>query len=155
MKDTIDIIKFTKDLPLRSRGQACVIFTHEYSVQKEWAAELSKQTGFKHLDLFEYFESKSELAENLSSYNLSQLFKDLSTYNEHDLIIISGTEFLTSTWAGQQSVFDQFATKIENWNKKPALMFVMQYEKSLLNRKFTRHPQYKFVIDIKDTYKLT
>ena len=49
----------------------------------------------------------------------------------------------------------QFARQVEMWDKKPALLFVMQYDRFLASLKFERFKQYPFVIDQRDTLALT
>ena len=45
MSDPVNIVQLVRDLPSRPRGRACIVLTHEYEGQKEWAAELARQTS--------------------------------------------------------------------------------------------------------------
>ena len=54
MSNPVNIVQLVNSLPSRPRGKACIVLTHEYEGQKEWAMELARQTDSEHLDLLEY-----------------------------------------------------------------------------------------------------
>jgi hypothetical protein len=155
LEEGIDIVRETKSLLQRPRGRSCIVFTHNYPEQKIWAAELAKQTGADHLHLLDVFADDDKLSENAGAFSVFDLFGFLSGNINNPLCIVSGLEFLKATWMGQANAREQFAGQTEMWDKKPALLFVMQYDRLLATRKFDRFKQYRFVIDQRDTLALT
>lgn len=155
MTEAVDMIKLVKKLPSRPRGRACIVLTHDYGGQKDWAFELAKLTGMDHIDLLDLFENEKDLSQNISSFQVADLFGLLTGESSASVLIVTGIEFLTASWAGQSGAFEQFAGQIEMWSKSPALLFVMQFDSFLAKRKFIRFPQYTFVIDQKETFALT
>ncbi|MCP4104695.1 MAG: hypothetical protein GY749_04030 [Desulfobacteraceae bacterium] len=154
MNESVDIVTLVRDLPSRSRGRACIVFTHKYEEQKEWAAELARQTGAKHLDLLELFAQDAELSSKIEQFPVTSLFEFLKTHNQTPVLVISGMEFLKATWVGQSNVAEQFASHVETWNWKPCLLFVLQYDKIIATREYRRYRQYTFVVDQKETLAL-
>lgn len=154
MNDSVDVIRLVKDLPARARGRACVVLTHDYAGQKAWAAKLAALTGSKHLDLLDHFAQDADLAATIATVSVDKLFTYLAGQGSTPVLIVSGIEFLTATWAGQPSAVDQFANRLETWNQTPCLLFVMQYTKALAGRQFRRYRQYTFVVDQADTLQL-
>lgn len=149
------MIKLVKGLPKRPRGRTCVILTHDFAGQKDWAMELAKQTGSEHLDLLDLFQENQDLGEKISSFSTPELFKLLQTRATSSVLIVTGMEFLKATWGAQPNSLEQFAMYVETWSKSPAMLFLLQFDSALAERKFTRYPQYLFVIDQKETYALT
>ena len=156
MNESVNIINLVKELPSRARGRACIVFTHEYDGQKEWAAELAHQTDSEHIDLLELFAEDEDLSRDISKFSVSRLFDFLKDKREKPVLIVSGMEFLKASWSGQPRALEEFATKVEFWNEKnaPALLFVLQYDKTLATRNFRRFRQYTFVVDQEETLKL-
>ena len=143
-----------EDLPSRPRGRACIVLTHEYGGQKEWAAELARQTGSEHLDLLDLFCQDPELSSRIGQFPIPSLFKFLKNHNQAPVLIISGMEFLKATWAGQSNAVEQFASHVETWNQNPCLLFVLQYDKIIATHNFGRRYQHTFVVDQKETLAL-
>ena len=154
VNDGIDIVKIAKGLPQRSRGNSCIVLTHKHEEQRAWAEELAVQTGAHHLDLLDHFVSHPDLAENIGQFTIQNLFDLLSSIRNQKVLIVTGLEFLLATWTGIPNAMEQFANQIEYWDKSPALLIVMQYDSALAARRFTRYPQYKFVVDQKETFAL-
>ncbi len=154
MSDPIDIVKIVKNLPSRPRGRACVVLTHNYYEQKEWAGELARQTDSDHINLLDLFLQDESLIRNLGEFLVPRLFGFLKQQSGKPVLIVSGMEFLKATWVGQNNAIEQFASYIETWNQTPCLLFVLQYDKRIATRKFRRFPQYPFVIDQKETLAL-
>ncbi len=164
MNKPVNMIDLVRGLPSRPRGQACIVLTHEYEGQKEWAAELARQTDSEHLDLLEMFAQNTQLSKRLTEFSVPALFDFLKKrYLEsqrsafrilHSAIIISNIEFLKATWSGQPNSVEQFASHVETWNQKPCLLFVLQYDKIIATRKFHRYRQYTFVVDQRETLAL-
>ena len=155
MSEPVDMIKLAQGLPKRPRGRACIVLTHNYAGQKDWAMELAKQTGSGYVDLLDHFQEKQDLAEKISSLNVPRLFSLLRTIGDKSVLIVTGMEFLKATWGAQHNVLDDFAKHVETWDNSPAILFVLQFDSALAEKKFTRHPQYQFVVDQKETYALT
>ncbi len=155
MNEPVDMIKLMQGLQKRPRGRACIVLTHDYAGQKDWAMELAKQTGSQHVDLLDHFQEKQDLAETISSLNVSRLFRLLRTIGDKSVIIVTGMEFLKATWSAQHNALDDFAKHVETWTKSPTMLFVLQFDSALAERKFTRYPQYQFIVDQKETYALT
>ncbi len=154
MSNAVNIVQLVQDLPSRSRGQACIVLTHDYNGQKEWAAELARQTSSEHIDLLEFFYQDKNFGQMVSQFHIPKLFDFLKNHSQSSVLIISGMEFLKATWTGQSNMAEQFASRVETWNQKPCLLFVLQYDKTIANREFRRFRQYTFVVDQKETLAL-
>lgn len=154
MSDGKDLVGLVEELPERARGRACILLTHDYVGQKQWAEQLAGQTNSGQLDLLDLFAGNAQLAGNVQEFTVARLFEHLAGYGEKPVLIISGLEFLKATWSGLPSASEEFASRVETWRGTPALLFVMQYDKALETRNFTRYPQYAFVIDQRETIKL-
>ena len=154
MSDPVNMVQLVTDLPSRSRGRACVVLTHEYNGQKEWAAELARQTDSKHLDLLDLFTQDKALGDRIGKFLVPDLFNFLKAFNQKPVLIISGMEFLKATWTGHSNVIEQFASRVETWNQMPCMLFVLQFDKTIAVREFQRFRQYTFVVDQKETLAL-
>ena len=154
MSDPVNMVQLVRSLPSRPRGRACIVLTHEYEGQKEWAAELARQTESEHLDLLELFSEDLELSGKIRQFLIPNLFEFLKGYDKAPVLIVSGIEFLKATWSGQTNSVEQFTTHVETWNQKPCLLFVLQYDKIIATREFRRYRQYTFVVDQKETLAL-
>lgn len=154
MNDPVNMVQLVRSLPSRPRGRACIVFTHEYDGQKEWAAELARQTDSEHIDLLELFAEDRTLGSRLGQFLIPGLFDFLKGRSRASVLIVSGMEFLKATWTGQSNVTEQFASHVETWNQSPCLLFVLQYDKTLATREFRRFRQYTFVVDQKETLAL-
>ncbi|MFH1881649.1 MAG: hypothetical protein ABIL62_02920 [Planctomycetota bacterium] len=122
--------------------------------QKEWAAELARQTDSEHLDLLELFAQDTDLSNKIGQFLIPTLFEFLKNHDKAPVLIVSGMEFLKATWTGQSNVVEQFTSLVETWNQKPCLLFILQYDKIIATRKFQRYPEHKFVVDQKETLAL-
>ena len=154
MSDPVNMVQLVRDLPSRPRGRACIVLTHEYKGQKEWAAELARQTDSEHLDLLELFAKNVDLSNQISQFLIPDLFALLKKYDKTPVLIVSGLEFLKATWSGQSNSVEQFTSNVETWNQKPGLLFVLQYDKIIATREFRRYRQYTFVVDQRETLAL-
>lgn len=154
MRDPVNMVQLVKDLPSRPRGRACIVLTHEYEGQKEWAAELTRQTDSAHIDLLELFAQDTKLSSKIGQFIVPSLFDFLKGQSQAPVLIVSGIEFLKATWSGQSNVGEQFASHVETWDQKPCLLFVLQYDKIIATREYRRFRQYTFVVDQKETLAL-
>ena len=154
MSDPVNMVQLVKELPSRPRGRACIVLTHEYEGQKEWAAELARQTDSGHLDLLEFFTQDEELSSKIGQFLVGRLFEFLKNHSQAPVLVVSGIEFLKATWAGQSNAAQEFASRVETWNQKPCLLFVLQYDQIIATHEFRRHRQYQFVVDQKETLAL-
>jgi hypothetical protein len=154
MSDPVNMVQLVRSMPSRPRGRACIVLTHEYEGQKEWAAELARQTESEHIDLLEHFSEDAEISRKISQFLIPNLFEFLKGYDKAPVLIVSGIEFLKATWSGQTNSIEQFTTHVETWNQKPCLLFVLQYDKTIATREFRRYRQYTFVVDQKETLAL-
>jgi hypothetical protein len=154
MSDPVNMVQLVKALPSRPRGRSCIILTHEYGGQKEWAAELARQTDSEHIDLLELFARDTKLSSKIGQFLVPGLFDFLKGQSQAPVLIVSGIEFLKATWSGQSNVGEQFASRVETWDQKPCLLFVLQYDKIIATREYRRFPQYTFVVDQKETLAL-
>ena len=154
MSDPVNMVQLVRDLPSRPRGRACIVLTHEYGGQKEWAVELARQTDSGHLDLLELFAQDKKLSSKIGQFLIPSLFEFLKNHGQSPALVVSGMEFLKATWAGQSNVVEQFASHVKTWDKKPCLLFVLQYDKILATHDFGRRYQYTFVVDQKETLAL-
>lgn len=154
MSDPVNMVQLVRDLPSRPLGRACIVLTHEYGGQKEWAAELARQTDSEHLDLLELFAQDAKLSSKIGQFLIPSIFEVLKNHGQASVLVISGMEFLKATWASQSNVVEQFASHVETWNRKPCLLFVLQYDKIIATREYRRYRQYTFVVDQKETLAL-
>jgi len=154
LDDPIDVVALTRSLSQRPRGRACILFTQDYTGQKAWAAELARQSGADHLHLLDLFANEANLAENLSAFSVSDLFRLLAERGQNPILVVSGLEFLKAAWTSQSSVQETFARQVEMWDRKPALLFVMQHDRILAAYKFDRFKQHRFTVDQRDTLAL-
>jgi len=154
MSDPVNMVQLVRDLPSRPLGRACIVLTHEYGGQKEWAAELARQTDSEHLDLLELFAQDAKLSRKIGQFLIPSIFEVLKNHGQASVLVISGMEFLKATWASQSNVVEQFASHVETWNRKPCLLFVLQYDKIIATREYRRYRQYTFVVDQKETLAL-
>ena len=154
MSDPVNMVQLVRSMPSRPRGRACIVLTHEYEGQKEWAAELARQTESEYLDLLELFSEDADLIKKISQFLIPNLFEFLKGYDKAPVLIVSGIEFLKATWSGQANSVEQFASHVETWNQKPSILFVLQYDKIIATREFRRYRQYTFVVDQRETLAL-
>ncbi|MCG2814732.1 MAG: hypothetical protein L6425_02160, partial [Candidatus Aminicenantes bacterium] len=122
MRDPLNMVQLVRDLPSRPRGRACIVLTHEYKDQKEWAAELARQTDSEHLDLLEFFAENKTLSNKIGQFLIPNLFEFLKNHDKAPILIISGMEFLKATWIGQSNAIDQFLSQLKTWDKCPSLL---------------------------------
>jgi len=154
MDDPINMIEIVKKLPSRRRGKACIVLTNDYLNQSKWASSLANKTDSKHINLLHLFNEDHKLSSSIRSFNVTKLFELIKSYRDTPVIIISNIEFLIATWVGQPNNLKQFVSNIETWNDSPGLVFVIQYDRYIATREFKRYPQYRFVIDQKETLVL-
>ncbi len=154
MSQPINVVKMVKELSSRPRGNACIVLTHEYDGQKEWAGELARQTDAEHLDMLDLFTEDTVLSGKISQFTISRLFDFLKERSSAPVLIVSGMEFLKATWVGQANSREEFASRVETWNGNPCLVFVLQYDKIIATREFKRFRQHTFVADQKETLAL-
>ena len=154
MNDPINMIQLVKALSSRPRGRACIVLTHDYEGQKEWAEKLASQTDSEHINLLELFVNDTALSNQIGEFLVPNLFAFLKERGKTPVLIVSGLEFLKATWNSQLNVLEQFSSHIETWNQTPCLLFVLQYDKTIAAREYRRFRQYTFVVDQKETLAL-
>ena len=154
MNDPVNMIQLVKDLPSRPRGRACIVLTHDYQSQREWAEELARQTGSDHINLLELFANHKDLSDRIGEFAVPKLFSLFTERGRTPVLVVSGLEFLRASWSGQSSVLEQLTSYVETWNQAPCLLIVLQYDKTIASRDFRRFPQYTFVIDQRETLAL-
>ncbi len=153
MTDPVNLIELIEELPRRQRGRACIVLTQNYLDQREWCSKLSQLTGAEHIDMLDHLEGTEE-SKKLSSFSIEGCFNYLANQTTSQVLIVSGLEFLMATWANAPSSFEQFASIVEMWSKKPALLIVTRYNSELAQRKFTRYPDKLFVVNQQNTISL-
>jgi hypothetical protein len=154
LRQPIDVVSLVSDLPSRPRGRACIVLTHDYLGQRDWAIQLAKLTGSKYVNLLETFANDEDLCGKIREFFVDDLFTMLENPDSEPVSIVSGIEFLKATWIGQEKATEEFGSQVETWDKEPCLVFVLQYDKKLATRKFIRFPQYSFVVDQNETIAL-
>ncbi len=154
MSDPVDIVALVRALPSRPRGRGCIVLTHAYEGQREWAAELARQTGSEHIDLMALFVQDTDISRQIGQFHVPRLFEFLTGRSSAPVLIVSGVEFLKATWSGQPNAVSQFASLINTWDKSPCLPFAVQHDKELEKYDFGRRFSYMFVIDQKETLAL-
>ena len=154
MSDPVNIVQLVNGLPSRPRGRACIVLTHEYKGQREWALELARQTDSEYIDLLELFDKDQTFGNKIGQFLVPSLFDFLKGRSQASVLIVSGMEFLKATWTGYLNAVEQFASLVKTWDKTPCLLFVLQYDKILASHDFGRRYQYTFVVDQKETLAL-
>ena len=154
MADGIDIVGFVRDVSARMRGRACVVMTHDFKGQQDWATKLARLSNAEHIDLLDLFEKEEMLGNNLASYQPEGVFSLLKNRVKQGTAVVSGIEFLKASWTGRQNSAEEFAARLEMWQDDPALVFVMQYDKAIAERPFRRFRQYSFIIDQRETFAI-
>lgn len=149
------MVSLVAQMAKRPRGRACIVLTHDYAGQREWATQLAKQTGAGHVDLLDLAAGDKELAQKIATFSTKDTFSLLQQQSKVPVLIVTGIEFLTAAWSSRASAMEQFASHVEMWTKSPAFLFVMQFDSTLANRQFTRYPDSTFIVDQKDTLALT
>jgi len=155
MSNPADMVELVKDLPSRPRGRACMVLTHDFAGQKQWAADLARLSGVDHIDLLDLFASDEALSAEISQFSAPKLFEFLKGKSQKPVLVVSGMEFLKATWSSQSNAAEQFASHLETWNQSPCLLFVLQHDGALASREFRRFRQYTFVVDQRETFALT
>ena len=148
------MVKLVGDLPKRRRGKACIVLTQDVGGQKVWASELASQAEAKHLDLLDLFADDEALGAKTSAFGVDDLFTLLQQEKESSVLIVTGLEFLRASWSGRTSAMEDFAKRLEYWEKSPALVFVTQHDAFLSKRKFDQRFQYTYVVNQRDTLAL-
>jgi hypothetical protein len=118
--------------------------------------QLRLKDGYTTLDLLDLMAADSALAAKISSLSPAALFDFLTPRaSTSRVLIVSGLEVVLATWPAASPSMKQFAARLELWEKKPALVFVIQREPTLEKHTFTRYPQYRFVMDQTQTIVFT
>jgi hypothetical protein len=154
MTEPVDVVELVKELAKRPRGRACIVLTHEYKGQKDWAKRLAGLTGSEHIDLLDEFAADETLAKGISTLSVSDLFDFLHKRDGSPVLIVTGIEFLRAAWSAFPKASEEFASHIEMWVKSPALLFVLPFDQGLANRTFTRFPHQIVVVDQENTLAL-
>jgi len=154
MSDAVNMVQLVKGLASRPRGRACILLTHDYEGQKEWAETLALQTGSEHINLLDLFVQDTQLSSQIGEFLVPNLFAFLKKRSKTPVLIVSGLEFLKATWTSQSDVIEQFTSHVETWNQSPCLLFVIQCDPIIATTEFRRFRQYKFVVDQKETLAL-
>jgi len=154
MKDAINMVKLLADLPKRRRGKACIVLTQEVVEQKAWASKLAAQAYADHIDILDRFAEDGTLGGKTGTFGVDDLFSLLREENAKPVLIVTGLEFLRASWSGRTSAMEDFAKRIEFWEKSPALVFVTQHDAFLAKRKFDQRFQYTYVVDQRETLAL-
>ena len=156
MSDGVDIIKEAGQLPSRRRGRAMIVLSHDFQGLEPWAVELAQRLNdAEHINVLDHFIAHEELGSTAGTTTLDELFSLLGTLTDRKILVVSGIEFLRAAWSAQSGIVDAFAHKVETWERRPALVFVTQYDKKLENLKSARFGGHQFVFNQKDTYSLS
>ncbi len=153
-KDPVNLVTLIGDLPRRRRGKACIVLTKDEADQRHWAAALAAQADAQHMDLLDRFAQDSALGGRTSTFRIDDLFTLLQAESTKPVLIVTGLEFLRAAWSGRASAMEDFAKRVEFWEKSPALVFVTQHDSFLAGRKFDQRFQYTYVVDIRETLAL-
>ena len=144
----INLLELVRELGQRPRGRASAVLTKDLASQKAWAAELARQTDSSHLDLLDLFLSDPPLAAKVGTFSPSSLFEFLGSRDcSAKVLIVTGVEVILATWPDDSAAMKQFASRLELWERQPALLFILQREPTIEKCSFTRYPQYRFVVD--------
>jgi hypothetical protein len=155
MGEAINMVTFIDALSERERDRACILFTHEFEDQKEWAAALAEKTDSDHIDLLEQFHTSESLSSTIRDFTIKTFFEYVQKQSRKPVLIISGIEFLKATWSGLHDYAELIAGKVQTWDKRPALLLVMQYDKKLARYPFSnRFGGHLYTIDRRETLAL-
>ena len=156
MRDPVDIVDLVRTVSQRERGRGCIVMTHQVQGQKEWAAKLGEKSNAQHIDLLDVLDGNTAQAAELVRYTPEHLFDFLTEQAEKEVLIVSGIEFLKATWSGMGDAAQRFAALVESRQprSKPALVFVMAFDKAIAEYPFRRFRQHTFVVDQRETLAL-
>lgn len=154
MTEPIDMVEFVDKLQARPKAKSCIVLTRDFFSQKDWTAKLAQKTGAEHIHLLDRFAEDESLCSQLGSFLVSKFFDFLPRQSNKAVLVVSGLEFLKATWSGNPNAMNEFKQRMMTWNKSPALVFVLQWDKSFVGWASRRFPQYTFVIDQKETLAL-
>lgn len=155
MSDPVNMVLFVNELSRRPKARAAFVLTHEYKGQKEWAEELSRQTGAEHINLIELFAKEPALSNKIEQFSVQHLLDYLKNKSQAPVLIISGIEFLKATWSSQPKAAQEFASRVQTWNQSPCLLFILQYDQLIATYDFgSRYRHYTFVVDQRETLAL-
>lgn len=154
MPEPLDMIELVRTLSQRRRGKACAVLTHDFSGQRGWAEKLAGQTGAEFLNLLDSFLDNRGHSGDLGAFTVAGFFEFLSKKKTDAVLIVSGIEAVKATWSAQPSAMEDFASRLETWDRSPALLLVMQYDKQLAARPSSRRYGHTFVIDQRETQAL-
>jgi hypothetical protein len=154
MSAAINMIDFVSSVRDRPRGRACVVLTRDYKDQREWATKLAEQTSSGYLDLSKIFAEDPQMSGNIGQFMVPALFEYLQKHTADEVLVVLGLEFITATWSAQPDAIDEFLSQVKTWDKKPALIFVIQHNTTMTTYDFGRRFQYTYVIDQKETLAL-
>ena len=99
MSEVVNMVKLVAELPKRPRGRACIVLTHDYLGQRDWAAELAKQAEAERFDLLECAAADEALGNSIAAMSVAELFALLHKQSQARVLIVTGLEFLTATWS--------------------------------------------------------
>lgn len=150
----VDLLQLLKELPSRARGKACIVLGQDYFNQVTWSKKLAVQTNSDHLDLLEVFANNVDLSKDIGQFNVQKLFNYLEGISDTPVLVVSGLEFLFSTWIAQENAMEQFLNIVKTWSKSPALIFIIQYDRQISEFDFGRRFSYNYVIDQNNTLAL-
>jgi hypothetical protein len=153
MPEPVNIVDIVNELPKRRACRACIVLTRDAGEQKAWSAKLAERTDSKHIDLLDRFAEDPELGKRLQTFGVDDLFKLLEA-EDAGKVIVTGIDFLRAAWSGNASTVMEFAKRSEFWSKKPAMLFVTQYDRQLAKLNVSDRYGYTYVIDQKETLAL-
>jgi hypothetical protein len=154
MPEPVDMVELVHTLFQRRRGRACAVLTHDFSGQRGWAEKLAVQTGAECLNLLDSFSDNRGFSGDLGTFTVDRFFEFLSEKKTDGVLIVSGIEAIKATWSAQPSAMEDFASRLETWDRSPALLLVMQYDTQLAARPSSRRYGHTFVIDQRETLAL-
>lgn len=151
MNAPVNIVELARELPRRRRGRACIVLTETTDGRQAWADKLAAKSDGMHLDLLDHFAKNTDLAAKTGMFDVDDLFDMLKAMQDETLLVVTGIEFLRAIWMARSGTLETLAQRVEFWQDKPALIFVMQYETALAKRDFNKRFDGLFLVHQNDT----
>lgn len=153
-----DLPKFCRELVTR-RNKATILLVPDLQAQQEHAARIATATGGLHLDVLDLFQADAALAARLGGFDIDDLLGLLASHhNGHELLVVTGTEFLMATWFSQRDprqVKRELCQRLELWERKPALLLLTLHDSTIATYQPSRHTAGAMVLELSQTASLT
>lgn len=142
---------------LQRRNKAAVVLYPKITEQRNYAQQLASAVGWPHFDLLNEFSEKADLTDQLVAFSMSDFFDYLKQQKSSNGIVVSNIEIVLTAWIAQGTPVDiknDFCSRVELWERSPALLIVTQNDPVFANYQPTRHTDSRLIMKTSDTLAL-